>query len=192
MKSIQTKRKPPDLETAHRFHKEGSFSVDPRQHTLRDTERDAEIEKVSESLREITKKFPRTQNLEYALLKSHLIIEYAITEHIRAHAATYVDEADLRMSFSQKLEVAYLMGFGVHHPTVLPTIKGLNRLRNQIAHTFELDRSRLDEILRLNSEDYDNHTVESDRQRIRELKYICIFLCALVSGEMQAAYAMEK
>ncbi|MCA8879843.1 MAG: hypothetical protein KDA73_07765 [Rhodobacteraceae bacterium] len=177
------------MQTAHDFFKEVSISIDPVAHYASSEERDAEIEVIAEDLEQLAKKFPRTQNIERALLKAHLTIEHILLQYIRAYPIIHVAVKDVKAGFAQKLETAYLLGFGVNDPHMLPTVGGLNRLRNQIAHTFELDRARLDEILRINSEAYDNFSVSTDRQRVTRLRQICRYLCARVSGQMMGEFA---
>ncbi len=189
MRSYQVRRERPNFRTAHEFHGEGSFSIDPRQHGLSGKERQAEIDKIGDELEELVKRqFPRTQNLEYAILKSHLIIEYALTQYIRCFSAVVVLTESIRFTFAQRLEIAYLLGFGNHDPVLLPTVERLNKVRNQVAHTFNLDRGALDEMLRINSEDYDAFTVKNDRERISRLRSICAFICGRVAGESLAAH----
>ena len=189
MHSHQVKRKRPTLETAHSFYEEG-FSYTGHEHRLSGAERKAEIEAIAEDLRTIVKRqFPRTGILEYAVLKAHLIVEHALGQYIRCFALTSVELASLRFTFAQKLEVAHLMGFGVNSPVLLPTVELLNKIRNQVGHKFEMDRSALDEMLRINSEDYKCFNVTSDRDRIRRLRYLCNFLCGMVSGLIIGTYA---
>ena len=189
MRSYQIKRARPTLKTAHEFYKEGGFLTDPKIHLLSGKEREAEIKNVADELCEIvTHQFPRTQNLEYAILKSHLIVEFALVQYIRCFAAVATSTKDIRFTFSQKLEFAYLLGFGANDPLLLPTVEQLNRVRNQVAHTFTLDRTVVDELLRINHEDYDEFTPRDDRERIKLLRRICIFVCALVAGKIEAAY----
>jgi hypothetical protein len=189
MHSSQIKRQRPTLKTAHDFYREGSFSIDPKRHFLSGEEREREIEKVSEELQEIIKsQFPRTQNLEYAILKSHLIIERALTQYIRCFARTAVSAEEIRFTFSQKLEIAYLLGFGANDPIVLPTIQALNKVRNQVAHTFTLDRVAVDELLRINHDNYENFKPRNDRERVRALRWVCVLTCARVAGTISAAY----
>lgn len=139
-------------------------------------------------LDEIVKKhFPRSPNLEYAILKSHLIVERSIEEYIRCLSSVLVEVKSLRkFSFSQKVEFAYLMGMGANDPVLLPTIERLNAVRNQVAHTFEMDRKQIDEMLRINSDDYDNFRIEDDRQRVRMLRRMCSFISGRLIGEVQA------
>ncbi|WP_426410218.1 hypothetical protein [Bradyrhizobium ganzhouense] len=185
----QIKRNRPTLETAHAFHKEGSFEISSPRHQLSDEEREAEIRKISNGLSEIVRQqFPRTQNLEYAILKSHLIIEYALVQYIRSFVAIAIQSADIRFSFSQKLEFAYLLGFGANDPLLLPTIERLNKVRNQVAHTFFLDRRLVDELLQINHEDHRAFKPKNDRERIRGLRYICAAVCGRVAGEIEVKY----
>lgn len=191
MRSYQVRRERPNFRTAHEFYREGSFSVDPRLHRLSGQERQAEIDKVGDELKELVKReFPRTQNLEYAILKSHLIIEYALTQYIRCFSAVVVSTESIRFTFAQRLEIAYLLGFGNHDPVLLPTVERLNKVRNQVAHTFDLDRGTLDEMLRINSEDYDAFTVRNDRERISRLRSICAYVCGRVAGEILAEHVI--
>lgn len=191
MRSYQVKRERPTFRTAHDFHKEGSFLVDPKVHGLSGEEREVELQKVSDDLLSTVKRhFPHTQNLEYAILKAHLIVEYALTQYIRCFVSVSVQSEDIRFTFSQRLEIAYLLGFGANDPILLPTTERLNKVRNQVAHSFTLDRAALDEMLRVNSEDYKTFKPENDRERIRHLRWICAFICGRVAGEAQAAYFM--
>jgi hypothetical protein len=149
MRSYQFKPERPSLKTAHDFYKEGEYSTDPKRHFLSGEDRKRELEKVSDALREIVKQFPRTQNLEYAILKSHLIVEHALAQYIRCFALTAVPVQEIRFTFAQKLEIAYLLGFGANDPILLPTVERLNKVRNQAAHTFTVDRDAVDEMLRI-------------------------------------------
>jgi hypothetical protein len=190
MRARQIKRERPTLKTAHDYFKEGSFLTDPKVHSLSGKEREAELQKVENDLEKIVKQFPRTQNLEYAILKSHLIVEHALVQYIRCFAATFVDIKDLRFPFIQKLEIAYLMGFGANDPILLPTVEALNRIRNQVSHTFALDRGAVDEMLRINHDDYKAFNPKNDRQRVQCLRWICTYICGRTAGEIIAAYTV--
>jgi hypothetical protein len=192
MRARQTKRARPTLKTAHNFFKEGTFSVVHDEHFLSGKAREDEIKKtVDEMLELVRTQFPaRTQNLEHAIFRGHLIVEHVLTQYIRCFASTYVDAKNLRFTFSQKLEIAYLMGFGANDPTLLPTVETLNRIRNQIAHTFNLDRKLVDEMIRINHEDYDGFKAKNDRDRVRCLKDLCIYICGGTAGKIEAHYYM--
>ena len=191
MHRIQTKRERPTLKTAHDYYKEGSFGVDPKLHTLSGAAREAKLKRVEDGLVTIVRtQFPRTQNLEFAILKSHLIVEYALSQYIRCFASTFVDAKDLRFTFSQKLEIAYLMGFGANDPILVPTVETLNKIRNQVAHTFALDRSAVDEMLRINHDEYDVFKPKNDRKRVQFLRQICTYICGRIAGEILGAYVV--
>lgn len=119
-----------------------------------------------------------------------MIVKYALTQYIRCFALVAVQAEDIRFTFSQRLEIAYLLGFGANDPILLPTIERLNKIRNQAAHSFTLDRVALDEMLRINSEDYETFKPKNDRERIRHLRWICGFICGRVAGEAEAAYVV--
>ncbi|WP_312162791.1 hypothetical protein [Brevundimonas diminuta] len=184
MRQSRTPR--PTLETAHSFHREGVFMVGGDH--VSDEERMRLAREVSDTLHNLIKtEFPRTNHLEYAVLKSHLIIEHAITEYIRCTSSVLVELKDLRFSFHQKVEIAYLMGLGAHDPILLPSIERLNKIRNQAAHSFVLDRALVDEMLRINSEDYEEFKIRDDRDRIKQLRWLSAFMVGHISAGITVA-----
>lgn len=181
----QIKRKRPTLATAHEFHRSGSYLRSAPEHLVSDEEREALSEAAFRRLEQLLKdQFPRSGNLEYAILKAHLITEYAITEYIRCLSTVLVDPSDIRFTFFQKLEFAYLMGLGVTDPVLLPTIERLNKIRNQVAHSFTIDRALVDEMLRVNSEDYADFKIKDDRERVRRLRWLCNLLAGHISAQI--------
>lgn len=181
----QTKRERPNIRTAHEFHKKGTFSTGP-EHSVTDEERQRLADEVADALQRLIKEqYPKSANLEYAVLKAHLIVEYAVTEYIRCLADVLVESTQLRrFTFSNKLEIAYLMGLGANDPLLLPSIERLNQIRNQVAHSFVLDRSLVDEMLRLNSQDYEDFNVQNDRDRVKRLRWLCNFIAGHISGQL--------
>ncbi|RON88253.1 hypothetical protein BK635_03615 [Pseudomonas chlororaphis] len=128
MQSHQIKRKRPTMQSAHDFHKKGYFYTGPEHH-LTSEDRRAAIEDVIDDLGDVVKRqFPRTGILEYAILKAHLIVEHAITQYIRCHSLTAVSSEELKFTFAQKLDIAYLMGFGTNDPILLPITECLNKV----------------------------------------------------------------
>jgi hypothetical protein len=96
MRTRQIRRPRPTLATAHEYHRKGSYSVDPARHSVSKEER----ERVADDLCNlVSTQFPRTQNLEYAILKAHLIIEYALVQYIRGFATTSVEARSIKFSF---------------------------------------------------------------------------------------------
>lgn len=163
-----------------------SLLISPSEHYLSAAEHDAEITKISEELMDAYMQFPRTQNLEYAVLKGNLIIEHVVTQFIRCHSRVSVDLSDIRFSSAQKLEVAYLMGFGANNPTLLPTVQLFNKARNQVAHG-SVDRRVVDELIRINSE-VDAPPLQTDRHRISALRALCTSICAMTAGQLTAEH----
>jgi hypothetical protein len=180
---IQFRRPKATMQTAHSFHREGSFCTGS-EHQMSDEERNEHWDAETDQLFGWAKaNFPRGRNLEYAILKGHLILERALGFYIRSHSYVLVDDDDLKFSFRQKIDIAYLMGFGVNDPTVIPTIERWNLVRNKVAHSFELDRSQVDEMIRVNSENYSGFELSNDQQRVTLLRNLCFFICAKVAGE---------
>jgi hypothetical protein len=187
MPFAKSKRKRPNLDTANDYNESGGFLIDPKIHYFSDEERIAEVEEISDELVNwLPKQFPRTQNLEYAILKSHLIVEHVILQYIRCHANVVVDTNKSRFSFSQKLEIAYLMGFGANDPILIPCVELLNKARNQVAHKFSMDRNIIDELLRIVSGPDDPWPTETDRNRISGLRHICKWICGYTAGYMES------
>jgi hypothetical protein len=150
------------------------------------------VEEVEEQLLEIARQhFPRTNNLEYAILKTHLIIEYVLTQYIRCTSSVLVEPESLRFSFSEKLEIAILHGFGDGCPTSVPSVELLNRIRNQFAHRFSFDMQLVNELIRINSEDIDVRAL-TDRHRIACLRRWCYFICGMMAGELRMAIEVTK
>ncbi len=190
----QTKQPRPTFADAHDFQKTGIRMVGSPDHIVSEAERKAIAEEAYIELTRLLKEqFPRSGNLEYAILKAHLIVEFAVTDYIRCTSRVLVPMSDLRrFTFSQKLEIAYLMGLGGSDPFTLPTIERLNKIRNQAAHEFVLDRALVDEMLRVNSGDYDTFEVKDDRDRVRRLRMVCHFICGKISGQIQAQLVMAN
>ncbi|WP_439576580.1 hypothetical protein [Elioraea sp.] len=135
----KSKRGRATMRTAHEYRREGSWYTG-LEHYMTPEENRAEMEAIIEDLATLVQShFPRTGNIEYAILKSHLIIEHALVQLIRVYSVVNVQPKDIRLSFSQKLQIAVLLGFGMNDPTLLPTVEALNRVRNQVAHSFKLD-----------------------------------------------------
>jgi len=87
MHPFQLKTERPTLKAAHAFFKEGLSSAN---YVSREG-REAEIKNALQEIFSIvTRQFPRTQNLEYAILKSHLIVEHALVQYIRCFSAVWV------------------------------------------------------------------------------------------------------
>lgn len=189
MKKLQFLGNRPNQKDAHKYRSEGSYSPGLNAWST-EQERIAELERISIELERITKKhFPRTSALEYAVLKSHLIVEHVLTEYIRFCSHVQLPAERIKFGFAQKLDLAHMLGYGMHNPTLLPSIELLNRIRNQAAHHFELDKQLVDELLQINHEDYKAYKPKTDKERISGLKHFCRATCAFTAGFMTGTYA---
>ena len=187
MRPLHSRKRRATLSDARRFAKNGVGSEMRAEDYLSDSERYKLVQEAAGQLQEITKRhFPRTGILEYAVLKAHLIIEFALTQFIRCASHVLVDPDDQRFSFAQKLEIAVMLGFAVGCDTTVPSIELLNRIRNQAVHRFQIDRVLVDELIRINSEDLGTAPL-TDRHRISCLRYLCCAICNRAAGELQAA-----
>ncbi|RVR06867.1 hypothetical protein [Sinorhizobium meliloti] len=190
MYKFQFRGPKPSFQSAVQYHKQG-YSYYGAEGRLEGNERRAELQKICEDLDTIVmREFPRTQNLEYAILKAHLILEHVLVQYIRSFAYTAVESQDVRFPFSQKLEVAHLLGFGRFDPISYVTVERLNKIRNQVAHTFSMDKKGFDEMLRINAEDYDSFVVSTDRERITYLRSITRGICAFTVGLIVGAHTV--
>ena len=186
MKPLHSKKKRTTLNEAQMFIKKGHGSGMKSEDYISNTQRNEIVSKVGAELLEVVKRrFPRTANLEYAILKGHLIIEYALTQYIRCSSYVLVEIDNINFSFSKKLEISILMGFGNGDPTLIPSIELFNKLRNQVAHKFEINKNLVDEIIRLNCDE--EWLIDlNDRTRIRCLKAFCASICGRILGAIEA------
>lgn len=184
MKPLNSKRKRISLNDAEKFIKDGVGGGMEYSDYITDEERIKIIENVTEELINIIpNKFPRTRNLEYAILKTHLIIEYALTQFIRCSSYVLVDIDSIRLTYFQKLEISILLGLGNGDPVLIPTLELINQLRNHVAHKFIFKIELVDKIIELNSE---SPLIElNDIKRISYLKSICASICGRVIGRIE-------
>ncbi len=183
MRPLHIRKKRPTLHDAHAVASGREFDGMSATDYLNDKERVQEAEKVIEELRNTVKyQFPKTRNLEYVVLKSHLIVEHSLTQFIRCSLPVLVEYEKIDFRFSQKVTLAYLHGFTDR--LLLPCVELLNRARNQVAHRFALDTKIIDELIRLIAEDYETSTISTDIDRIRGLRYFCQIVCGMLAGEL--------
>ena len=190
MRPLHVRKSRPSLMDAHKAAASGSYVEMATSNYISEEERTLELSKITNEIAEITKRhFPKTRNLEYAVLKSHLIVEHALTQFLRCSFPTFVKLDDINFHFSQKVKLAYFCG--VTDTVLLPSIELLNQARNQVAHRFELKRNLIDELLRINAEDYRGFKISSDSDRIRGLKYLCNYISGRLAGRIEAHVVMS-
>jgi hypothetical protein len=187
MRPLHSKQPRTKLADAHKFRKDGHYSSGGEGGYLTDEERHQIVDDVHDLLRDITKKhFPKTGKLEYAVLKAHLIIENVLAQYIRCTSFVLVEPEELNFTFRQKLEIAVLHGFGNGCPITVPSVELLNKVRNQIAHTFTFDKNLVDEMIRVNADDEVDCKKLTDRERVSFLRRWCYYVCGRMSGELGA------
>ena len=190
MRPLHTNKKRATRADALRARKTGVLGGMSASDYLSNAERQKLAHAAVSALEDVIKRqFPRTQNLEYAVLKAHLILEFAITEFIRCKASVLVDHDKINFTFAQKLDIAVLNGFGGVHLMTIPSIEILNQLRNQVAHRFLFDKQLLNELILLNTEDIDPRKL-TDRQRISYLRIFCAEMCGIIAGDILASIAL--
>jgi hypothetical protein len=184
MRPLHSRRARTKRADSHQFLIDGVWQGMGLQDFVSEEDRELIADEIVEEIKEVVARyFPRTTNLEFAILKSHLIIENAITQFIRGISFVLVKPEEIRFTFAQKLEIAVLNGFGHADATVLPSVELLNQLRNQIAHRFAYDKKLVDELIKINGAD----APSNDRQRISHLRAICAMICGLTAGHIRAA-----
>jgi hypothetical protein len=185
------KRRRPTLQDAEDFHKKGSFGYSPSRDGVSLEERRKRIEELSATVQAKARQTLSTvRNLELVVLKCHLLVEYMLNQFIDLTARTEGVIDNERFTFSQKETLVHLLGFPPD-PLFFPSVDLLNRIRNQVAHTLDLDRRLIDQLIRINSEDPDIVTALTDAKRATALKQITRFLCGQMVGVITAMQADE-
>jgi hypothetical protein len=172
----------PTLKDALAFRHKGTFSCadfvswEEREKALQDFAGEAEAL--------LRAHLPRTRSLVLAILTCHIIVEFMLNKFIEFAAVAQTDISKERFSFAQKLSLFHMFGFAPD-PTVIPSLDLLNRLRNQVAHSLDLDRKQIDVLIGINSEDPRDTDGLDDRKRIRAIKLITTFICGQIVGSLE-------
>lgn len=153
-------------------------------------ERKQRISDLSDGLKtKIKSHIPRSKNLELVILKCHLLLEYMFDEFIDLMAPTEGVIQNERFSFKQKEALVHMLGFPAG-PIFLPTVDLLNKIRNQVAHTLEINRDNIDELIRLNFENPDEVAVIDDAERTKAIKQITRCMCFHVLGVIEGMHSV--
>jgi hypothetical protein len=182
--------KRPSLQDAHKYQKDGSWSFGGDY-----LSREERISLARAAAKEIEQKcktaLPRTRSLELLILKCHIIIEFALESYIHTVSTPTLTDRELAMSFAEKLNVAYILGLGSGDATLLPSIELLNQIRNKMAHKLIVDEVKLDELIRINSEEYHKRRVFSKVERLQGLKWVTYYVCGMISGGISVLAMVE-
>jgi len=184
-KFAKTKIERPTLKDALEYIKKGYYRVGS-EHYVSPHERVRELEKLSQSIKELLKgQIPRSRNLDLIIIKCHLLIEFMMNQLINLLSKHKIDISKERFSFRNKISILHILEFPVD-PNILPSIEIMNKLRNQIAHTFSIDRDLIDTLLKINCEDPDTFHIANDKERARGIKSITGFICGYLLGVIEA------
>lgn len=147
------------------------------------------IDKLSETIKELLKKnIPKSRNLDLVILKCHLLIEFMVDQSLNLLSANKIEIERERFSFYQKITLLHMLGFPPD-PAFLPSIELINQIRNQVAHTLDIDRGLIDKLIRINSEDPEKQDIKDDNERIKRITwFICGTLMGIIHGLHIDAY----
>lgn len=122
--------------------------------------------------------FKHLNELEGLIIRAHLIVEKNLNRIIEVVVInpSYRPE---KFSFSQKLEIAKMLGAIV--PEFESPIRLLNKLRNQIAHSFHFDSSTLKDLTVQISKNFKNIADVENRNDVEIFKESIILLTSYLS-----------
>ena len=106
------------------------------------TSDDSRIAKLAE---EHAKQFDKFTEIEGLIIRGHILVERQLNYAIERHVANKNEYKDNRFTFSQKMILSQMLGITKHFKLEL---KHLNTLRNQIAHSLDFDKNRVDMIIK--------------------------------------------
>ena len=187
----RSRRKRPNIQEAEQWLNCGIGAGMRAEDYVSIAERKKRLVQLADELKEKLKKhLPRSRNLELVILKCHLLVEFMFNQYIELMAPTEGVIESERFTFKQKEALVHMLGFP-SAPVFFPSIDLLNSIRNLVAHTLVIDRKKIDQLIRLNSEDPDDAKRLTDNQRATALKQITKFLCGFMLGVVDGMHAME-
>ena len=187
----RSRRKRPNIQEAEEWLKGGFAGGMRKEDYVLSIERKKRLTELTQEIKEKLKAhLPRSRNLELVILKCHLLIEYMFEQYIDLIAPTEGVTRSERFSFKQKEALVHMLGFPAD-PVFFPTIDLLNSIRNSVAHALAIDRNKVDQLIRINSEDREDVKNLTDSQRSTALKQITKFMCALMLGVIEAKHELE-
>lgn len=140
----------------------------------------------------IKKQIGRINNLELIILKGHLLIEYLLNRAIETHSQfDRIDVLKMNFNFSHKVKICQILGvFHYRDDGILQQIIQLNQIRNNVAHTLEIDYNKLKGFLKGCTEE--SFDIQNDKEIVRLLKKIIPFLCGYLIGTVNAQIIIEN
>jgi hypothetical protein len=170
----------PTAHDAEKFLRDG-YSVSGRDHVSW-KDREQELKKFRAAAETLLKeRLSKTRNLVLVILTCHIIAEFLLNKYIEFSLPTQTDVSRERFTFAQKISLLHMLGF-YPDPVIIPTLDVLNRLRNQVAHSLDLDRSQVDWLIRIHQLTPEDGSELTDRDRVRSLKDITSYICGQICG----------
>jgi hypothetical protein len=175
------KKNRPTIQDALEFRRVGTYGVSANDFVSWEDRQKAldEFTRETESL--FRTHLPRTRNLVLAILVCHIIVEFTLNKFIEFAAPAQTNVTRERFSFAQKISILHMLGFPPD-PSLIPSLDILNRLRNQVAHTLDLDREQVDLLIRINDGESNERKTLDDRARVKAVKLITRFICGHIAG----------
>jgi hypothetical protein len=187
----RSRRKRPNIQEADQWLKGGIGGGMRSADYISVAERKIRLTKLTDEIKKkIKEHLPRSRNLELVILKCHLLIEFMFDQYIDLIAPTEGAIKSERFTFKQKEALVHMLGFP-SDPVFFPTIDLFNSIRNSVAHTLSIDRNKVDQIIRINSENSETAKGLTDNQRLTALKQITKFMCAQMLGVIEAKHELE-
>lgn len=179
---LATFRKPrPTVQDAFEYLRQGYFSIDCHEYVSWD-DREKALNALERDIRILNRKhLSRTKNLVLAILAGHIIVEFVLNKFIEYVAINQVDVSRERFTFSQKIALFHMFTFPAA-PRLIPTLDLLNTLRNQVAHSLDLDRAQLDRLIHINNDLPGGAPKLDDRARLKAIKRIVNSVCSEMVG----------
>jgi hypothetical protein len=85
-----------------------------------------------------------TDNL---IIKGHILTEHALHFFIEMNSIEKLNFKKIKFTYSNKIEIAKILGLYKENPELYNELKLLNRLRNSIAHNLKYDQKTLNDFL---------------------------------------------
>lgn len=182
---MKSKKKRPSLQDAHDYAKGGNYGFSAEDY-ITSEEKEKMLDEFTELLENrIKKELPRSRRLDLTILKCHIIVEFALNKFIEFKCQSTIDIGNERFTFADKITLAYMLGL-IGHPTIIPSIELLNKLRNDVAHKLIINTPKIDELLRINSDHYESFKSPSDAERLRGIKNVTYGICGFIMGVTQS------
>jgi hypothetical protein len=87
------------------------------------------------------------RDIENLIIKGHILTEYSLNLYIDMMAVEKKMDKDSKLTYSNKIEIAQILGLFKNNQELKRDLKLLNKLRNSIAHDLNYDKNTLVQFL---------------------------------------------